>query len=316
MTQTPPRIIHANQRSERVYGWSVAEFATASLDRIFPAEAQPALERVMNALSAGETITIESTGLRRDETSFPIRISATGEPGADLKRAILAIEDITAEKERRSEEEAIAEERRRIAREIHDGLAQDLAGLRFEVGLWHKLVDDDPARMHVELDGFQELLNKNIREVRRSIFALRPVALDELGFYPALHQFISEFGEQNQLHLDLRVAGPPERLPASLEPVLFRIIQESLNNVAKHAQASMVWIELDLESPESVTLKVRDDGGGFDPAILGEVVQRGHLGLKQMRERVENLKGVFELRSQPGRGTEIQAVLPCTKYET
>jgi PAS domain S-box-containing protein len=310
MTQTPLRIIHANQQSEKVYGWTTAEFTTISLDSIFSPAARPTLERMMKTLSAGETLTLESTGLRRDGTVFPIRVSATGRAGHDLKRAILAIEDITAEKERRSEEEAIAEERRRIAREIHDGLAQDLAGMRFEVGLWHKLVDEDPARMHTELDNLQELLSQNIREVRRSIFALRPVALDELGFYPALHQFIGEFGEQNQLHVDLRIAGPPERLPAFLEPVLFRIVQESLHNIGKHAQASMAWIELDLESPAAVTLSVRDDGRGFDPAILEPIVQRGHLGLKQMRERVENLRGAFELHSRPGSGTEIHVVLP------
>jgi len=312
MTQTPPRIIHANRQSERVYGWATAEFTTVSLDSIFSPAARPTLERMMKTLSVGETLTVESTGLRRDGTVFPVRISATGGPGHDLKRAILAIEDITAEKERRSEEEAIVEERRRIAREIHDGLAQDLAGLRFEVRLWHKLVDEDPARMHAELDNLQELLSQNIREVRRSIFALRPVALDELGFYPALHQFISEFGEQNQLHVDLRIAVPPERLPAFLEPVLFRIVQESLHNIGKHAQASMVWIELGLESPDAVTLTVRDDGLGFDLAILDPIVQRGHLGLKQMQERVENLRGAFELHSQPGSGTEIHVVLPLT----
>jgi signal transduction histidine kinase len=241
---------------------------------------------------------------------FPIRASATGEAGHGLKRVILAVEDVTAEKGRRSEEEAIAEERRRIAREIHDGLAQNLAGLRFEVGRWHKLVDGDPAQMHTELDSLQELLSQNIREVRRSIFALRPVSLDELGFYLALQQFIGEFGEQNQLHVDLHVAGPQERLPAFLEPVLFRIIQEALNNVGKHARADTVWIELDLESPETVALRVRDDGAGFDPAILDQLFQRGHLGLRQMRERVENLRGTFELHSHSGRGTEIHIVLP------
>jgi PAS domain S-box-containing protein len=312
VTQTPPRIIHANRQSERVYGWATTEFTAVSLDSIFSPAARPTLERMIKTLSAGETLTVESTGLRRDGLMFPVRVSATGELGHDLRRAILAIEDITVEKERRSEEEAIAEERRRIAREIHDGLAQDLAGLRFEVGLWHKLVDEDPARMHAELDNLQEWLSKNIREVRRSIFALRPVALDELGFYPALRQFIGEFGEQNQLHLDLRIAGPPERLPAFLEPVLFRLIQESLNNVGKHAQASMVWIELDLESPDVVTLRVRDDGVGLNPALLDQIVPGGHLGLKQMRERAENLKGRFELLSQPGGGTEIRVVLPLT----
>jgi signal transduction histidine kinase len=269
----------------------------------------------MNSLNVGETATVESTGLRRDGTEFPIRVSATGEPGPGPKQAILAIEDITAEKERRSEEEAIAEERRRIAREIHDGLAQDLVGLKFRVGLWHELVDDAPAQMHAELDGLQQLLGKNIREVRRSIFALRPVALDELGFYPALREFITEFGEQNQIHVDLRIEGPLERLPAFLEPVLFRIVQESLNNISKHAQAPMAWIVLDLESPDVVSLGIRDDGTGFDPAHLEQFVQRGHLGLKQMRERVERLKGTFEIRSQPGSGTQIHAVLPLGEVE-
>jgi signal transduction histidine kinase len=320
MTTTPPHIMRANRRSEKVYEWSAAELTTAGLglDSIFPPDALPALKRMMDTLSAGETVAAESAGLRRDGTAFPIRVSATGlalseaegEAGPDLKRAILAIEDITAEKERRSEEEAIAEERRRIAREIHDGLAQDLAGLRFRMRLWHKLVDDDPAQMHAELDGLQGLLGKNIREVRRSIFALRPVALDELGFYPALRQFIREFGEQNQLHIDLRVEGPTERLPAFLELVVFRIIQESLNNVAKHSQASMVWMALDLASPDAVRLSVRDDGVGFDPAILDPLLQRGHLGLRQMRERVEKLKGTFELYSQEAKGTEIRIVLP------
>jgi PAS domain S-box-containing protein len=310
MLQSPPRVMHANQCSERIYGWSAEEFGATSLDAIFGPDARPALERALSGLHAGETITIESTGLRRDGTEFPIRASATGEPGSALKRAILAIEDITAEKSRRSEEEAIAEERRRIAREIHDGLAQDLAGLRFEVSLWHKLVDEDPARMHAELNSLRKLLDDNIREVRRSIFALRPVALEELGFYPALHQFIEEFGEQNQLHIDLHITGPQERLPTSLEPVLFRIVQESLNNAGKHAQAQMIWVTLDLESSNAVKLSVRDDGVGFDPATLDQAVRRGHLGLKQMRERVENMNGTFEVHSQLENGTEINVILP------
>lgn len=323
LTPTPPRIIRANQQSERTYGWPAAEFPIVPLDCIFAPGAWPALERTMQALGTGETLSVESTGLRRDGTEFPIHVSATGlradgkvsapgEPASGLKRAILTIEDITAEKQRRSEEQAIAEERQRIAREIHDGLAQDLAGLRFRVGLWHTLVDEDPVQMHAELDNLRGLLNDNIREVRRSIFALRPVALDELGFYPALRQFSDEFGEQNQLHVDLRIVGPEQRLPAFLEPVLFRIVQESLNNVGKHARAQMAWIVLDLESPDAVALSVRDDGVGFDPATLEQIVSRGHLGLKQMRERVEGLQGTFEVRSQPGSGTEIRVTLPLT----
>ena len=91
--------------------------------------------------------------------------------------------------------------------------------------------------------------------------------------------------------------------------MLFRIVQEALNNVARHAQASTVWIELNLEEAGVVQLTVRDDGVGFDPAQLPEMFRRGHLGLRQMRERVTGLKGTFALHSEPGHGTEIRVGL-------
>jgi signal transduction histidine kinase len=94
--------------------------------------------------------------------------------------------------------------------------------------------------------------------------------------------------------------------------VLFRIIQESLNNAGKHAHAQTIWIAVDLTSPAAVVLSIRDDGVGFDPLTLDQASQRRHLGLKHMRERVENLKGTVEVHSQPGSGTEIRVVLPLT----
>ncbi len=309
--QSPPQVLRANQRSENLFGWPAAELETVGAERILAA---PALEWTANSLRAGQTATTESTGLRRDGGEFPVRICATREPR--WGRVILVLEDITAERERRSEEEAIAEERRRIAREIHDGLAQDLAGLRLQVPFWHKLVDEAPARMHAELDGLHTLLGEQIRQARRSIFALRPVELDEQGFWPALRQFVREFGEQYQLHVDLRIDGPTEWLPAYLELALFRVIQESLNNVGKHAQAGMVWIELDLQSGTALTLRVRDDGVGFDPATLSDAGLPGHFGLKQIRERVEYLHGDFCLHTRPGGGTEIAVVLPVGTSKT
>ena len=311
--QAPPNIVRANRQAEKVYGWSSKEFAAASVEKIVSSQARCDLDRMANALRAGETITIESVSRRRDGSMFPVRVSAASETMSGLSRVVIIVEDITAEKSRRSEEEAIAEERRRIAREIHDGLAQDLASLHLRVKLWHKLVDHDPVQMHAELHALQELLSEEIREVRRAIFALRSVALDELGFYPALDQFTSDFGEQNQLYVDLRILGPGDRLPSSLEPVLFRIVQEALNNVGKHALARTVWIVLDLRSADEVALAIRDDGVGFDLAILDQAVRHGHLGFKQMRERVEALKGTFLVKSKAGSGTEINVVLPLSK---
>ncbi len=316
LAPTPPRVLRANPQSERVYGWPAEEWASVSLGQIFPAGARPDLERMTERLRAGETVHLESTHRRRDGNEFPVRVSAAPERAPGRKLAIVVVEDITAEKAWRSEEEAIAEERRRIAREIHDGLAQDLASLRMRARLWHQLVDEAPQQMHAEIDALRGLLRQNIREVRRAIFALRPLALDELGFWPALHRFLDEFGEQNQLHVSLEARGIDEALPAltpHLELVLFRIIQETLNNVAKHAQATTVWVELNVEETGSVCLTVRDDGVGFDPAILDQAIRSGHVGLKQMRERVAVLKGTFTLSSKPGHGTEICITLPLER---
>ena len=308
--QTLPIVIRANHQAEQVYGWSSEEFAAASLEQIVPSETMSDLAKIAEALAAGQAITQESINRRRDGSVFPVRISATPEAASIPEHAVIIVEDITVDKTRRSEEAAIAEERGRIAREIHDGLAQDLASLRLRVRLWHDLVDHDPAQMHAELDTLRELLSKNINEVRRSIFALRPVSLDELGFYPALRQFASDFGDQNQLQVDLCISGPENRLPSRLEPVLFRIIQEALNNVGKHARASAAWVELDLTAAHSMTLMVRDNGLGFDLAILDTAPRRGRLGLKQMRERAEELEGTFAVQSEVGKGTRIQVVLP------
>ncbi len=276
MRRIPPIVLRANRQAGKVYGWAPQEFPTGPIEQWMPAHVLGDLQRLLDTARRGETIVLESINLRRDGSAFPVRIGVTQETTFGFSRGVITVEDVTAEKQRRSEEEAIAEERRRIAREIHDGLAQDLASLRFRAKLWHNLVDHAPAQMHVELDALRDLLSKNIREVRRSIFALRPVTLDELGFYPALQQFINDFGEQNQLHVDLRIAGPPERLPPALEPVLFRITQEALNN-------------------------------------LDQAARGGHLGLAQMRERVEGSGGTFLVQGRAGKGTEIKVVLPLSK---
>ncbi len=311
LSSAPPRILRANQASARIYGWTTTELASMPLSALVAPGAEADLEGLLSGLRAGETVTTESVHLRRDGDKFPVRVSAALQRlPRRAQAAIVIAEDITAEKAWRSEEEAIAEERRRIAREIHDGLAQDLAALRLRVRLWHRLVDESPAQMHLELDALRDLLGRNIREVRRAIFALRPVALDELGFYPALHQFVTDFGEQNQIDVDLRLADEV-RLPASLEPVLFRIIQESLHNVARHAQATSAWVSLAVAGG-AVHLTVRDNGVGFDPATLEQAERSGHVGLKQMRERVAALKGTFALHTAPGQGTEIRISLPVT----
>ncbi len=315
LNPSPPRILRANREATRIYGRTAEELENMTLNQLLADEAQTNLEQQAAGLNSDQTLTLESKHRKSDGSEFPARVSlALQHTSRQNPLAIVIVEDITAEKAWRSQEEAIIEERRRIAHEIHDGLAQDLAALRMKARLWHQLVDKAPEKMHIEIESMRNLLSKNIHEVRRAIFALRPVALEEMGFWPALHQYLDEFGEQNQLFINLEIVGTKETCPVmcqQLELMTFRIIQEALNNVAKHAQAQTVWVTLDFS--KGVTLRVQDDGIGFDPAALPEMARKGHLGLQQMRERVESLDGKLEINSQPGHGVEICAIFKNDK---
>ena len=210
--------------------------------------------------------------------------------------------------QRKEAEEIVNEERARIARDLHDGLAQNLYFLALKTDLCLKLLEREPDRVRQELRTIKQRLQDGIQDVRNTIFALRPLDLRRLGFWRGTQQLIAAFGDQHGLQIDFRVAGPREGLPTSLEPTVFRLIQESLNNVGKHAEAHHVWIDLILDRPEHITLTVRDDGRGFDG-----VEPNGHgsgLGLIQMRERVEALGGTFRIESQVGEGTTVTATLP------
>jgi PAS domain S-box-containing protein len=323
LNSTPSVILAANRRAEAVYGWSAEELAVMSPEIFVPPEARPEIERWTERVRAGETVTFETTNRRRDGTIFPVRVIATPEieMGPHADHMVVAVEDMTAEKQRRSEAEAIDEERRRIAQEIHDGIAQGMAALRLRISVWHDLVETNPAQLHAELDELQAqlhaeldelqaVLDTGIAEMRSAIYALRPVALDEVGLFPALRQLVADFEDQYQAYAELHISGPEERLPLRLELPLFRVVQEALRNVGKHAQASLVWLALDLTQDEAIGLTIRDNGLGFDPASLEGAVRNGHLGLKQMRERVEEARGKLEVVSQPGQGTEVRVVLP------
>lgn len=212
----------------------------------------------------------------------------------------------------RSEEAAIAEERTRIAREIHDGLAQDLAYLVLKIGVAQKLSSQGKTTdLRKELGEISDQLRHDARDVRRIIFALRPVDIETLGFMPALQKFVKEFGNANELEIQLNTLGEFSHLPAKLETAVFRLTQEALNNIRKHSQARHVQIDLTLDERHTVVLRVRDDGAGFELAPALEAAQaRGSVGLVQMRERAERAGGTFSIETAPGKGACIQVELP------
>ena len=154
-------------------------------------------------------------------------------------------------------------------------------------------------------------LQYNIREVRRLIFALRPLDLEELGFPSALCKLAGEFETRGALTVHLSGVEHAPLLGRELEFVLFRVVQESLNNAQKHAQANNVWIDLDLGFPHVVSVTIRDDGRGFDlDEAMPEALSRGRLGLSYMQERVEAMRGKLVIDTTPSSGTKVVVTLP------
>jgi len=197
------------------------------------------------------------------------------------------------------------EERRRIARELHDGVGPALASLNIRLRTARKLLERDHHPAAEEIEELAELSQANIQDIRRLIYDLRPAVLDELGLVPALREYLARCQQEHGLAIEF-TADEGERLPAPVETALFRISQEALNNVVRHAQARRVEVAM-IRDRGGVTLRIADDGRGFDP----EAPRPGtHLGLWSMRERVEQLGGRFEVESTPGRGTKLTIIIP------
>jgi signal transduction histidine kinase len=203
-------------------------------------------------------------------------------------------------------QEAQEEERRRIARELHDGVGPALASLNIRLRTARKLLERDQHPAAEEIEVLAELTQASIQDIRRLIHDLRPAALDELGLVPALREYAARYQEEQGLEVALALPESDERLPAALETTLFRVVQEALANVARHARARRVEVTMACGQRE-VTLCIADDGRGFDP----QATRPGtHLGLWSMRERVEQLGGRFEIESAPGAGTTVRAIIP------
>ena len=235
-------------------------------------------------------------------------MEATPYLGLLANQVSLAVRNATAYLQ--SEELAITEERTRIAREIHDGVAQLLAFSALKLDLVARLMEKDKDRAQVELDLARDTVRETIREIRRSIFALRPVDLERYGFVETVRRYVADFGQQNEVRVRLDVADVGELTPKS-EGVLFRIFQEAMHNVAKHSKATLVEVRLGTDDSGMVFVQVRDDGAGFDVQQVGDrVTSAGGLGLRQMRERVEARGGRLVIDSREGEGTTVRAAVP------
>ena len=202
------------------------------------------------------------------------------------------------------------EERRRIARELHDSTAQTLIALLHQL---ENLLGDKaklPVREAKALWGFYEQIRDVLREVRRFSRDLRPSILDDLGLLPALEWVTGELKKEYGVETVLKVVGDVRRFSQEAELILFRIVQEALRNVAKHAQASKAEVKVEFEK-QKTQVTISDDGIGFElPESLGDLPHTGKLGLAGMQERVQLLGGNLKLKSKLGKGTTVVATAP------
>ncbi|MFQ5409295.1 MAG: histidine kinase [Anaerolineales bacterium] len=295
------RIASWNAGAQRMLGYAEDEVVGRGLDELLPAAAELARRLAVEGVvqdfetlartSDGQTVTVDLSQTRMPE-------AADGSP-----ISLIIMRDVTARRERAA---IVEEERARIARDLHDSVAQTLYFLALKADQNYQQVATQPAEVAADLDEMGKQIRAVIREVRRTVFALRALDWSEGGFLPALERFVSEFAEQVGWLATFEAAPLSAPVPLRLEPTIFRLVQESLNNVAKHAGARRVAVRLHhAVDPACLILSVRDDGSGFDPAAVN-----GGFGLVQMGQRVETQGGHLHVESQPGQGTIITAEFP------
>ena len=323
---TDETIMLANGNTEKMFGYRQAELLGQPLSILIPenargrhAEHQRSYFANMQSRPMGIGLTLEA--LRKDGTTFPVQIGLSAIETAAGKLAVAFISDIT---ERRRLEEvaqthaqqvnalaarlltAQEEERRRVSRELHDQICQQLASLAIDIGgLAAK--PPPPGDTQVQLKTLQARVVKTSEETRHIAYQLHPSMLDDLGLAASLRALCKEFADQNpDIALESHSGTLPASLPREVASCVFRVAQESLQNIIKHSKAKRVSVNLGFEKG-TVVLTIANDGGGFDvEAVKG----RGGLGLLGAEERARLLNGTVTVTSRPEHGTRITLEVP------
>jgi signal transduction histidine kinase len=206
--------------------------------------------------------------------------------------------------------EAVLAERSRIARDLHDSLAQGFAAVSAQLEAVAETLDVAPHAARHHLDQARSQVRSSLQEVRRSLWSLRSQPPDPRDLPAAVTEIVRRITAGTSLDVRLAVSGSPRRLPEETASQMLRIAQEALTNVVRHADARTVEMELGYDR-RLVRLRVRDDGRGFDPKLAS--AHCGRYGLLGMRERVEEIGGRLLVTSGPGTGTEVDVRIPATR---
>ena len=210
--------------------------------------------------------------------------------------------------------EAQEEERMRVSREIHDGPAQSMANVVLKAELCEKLLSIDLNQARIELQNLKDIVRKSLKDIRKIIYDLRPMSLDDLGLIPTIKRYTDNFADETGIHVEFLVLNEHQNINSIIEVACFRIIQEALNNISKHSKAQNVLIKID-QTPEKLYIVIKDNGIGFEADKLKGRTEENGFGIIGMKERAELLNGKLDIISAPGEGTKIILTIPLERKD-
>ncbi len=261
-------------------------------------------ETILIPQRKAEVSSFNVLGISRDITERKVLENKQRELVATLKNQQETLKLLSKEVIRAQEEE-----RARISRDIHDEIGQALTALTFNLELL-KNPENQKEEIEKRIEDCKRLVETTIEDVRRFSYELRPTILDDLGLLPAFQSHARGYKERTGIEIQINVIRDIDKINDELKTVLYRIFQESLNNIAKHAHASRVIIDLTHQG-NKLNFKIQDNGVGFNTdAVLNRGIDAGGLGIKGIRERVELIGGKLNLKSKPNKGTELWVSIP------
>jgi PAS domain S-box-containing protein len=308
---TDGTVLYANTRFATMLKTPLEKVLGIPISSFIALRERPALRNFLET-SAKQNTTTETTLLAADDSEISVHLSGNPLPDVGVSGICVVVTDITQrkviEKARRDLSHNILEaqekERQRVARELHDGVNQLLSSTKHRLhSIETRLTGQKAIRRNVIQ--VRDLVERTIGEIRSISRNLRPSELDDLGLTPAIRTLGAEFSKRTRIRVDFALADPTRPLTSEVELTIYRIVQESLSNVEKHARATRVHLEL-TQSRGQVGLHVRDNGRGF---VEGGT-NGSHWGLINMRERASYVNGTIEVQSQPGKGTTIELKVP------
>lgn len=319
-------IVSWNKAAERMFGWTAAEAIGKPPQIMTPPDYIGKFSQLIERVKLGEaTEPFETIRVRKDGRRFDAQVclsAVKGDSGqvigiativrdiSEQKRAEAALRDYAAEMRHLSWRlsEVEEQERRDIHRELHDQVGANLAALKLDLGLIHTMLLAEAQKTICDrLKNAQQLTGETIARIRDVMADLRPPALDDYGLLAALRNYAQPYAARLGIPVMVHGEDIQPRLAITIETALFRIAQEALSNIAKHAQARHIGITL-TATRDDVTLVIADDGTGFDAKRVDP--HHAAWGLRTMRERAQAIAAAFRIESSPGKGTRVIVELP------